>query len=100
VMASCAIPGVFPPVSLQAKNKDGKIQAYLPSRKWVDGSMSNDLPSKRLARLYGVNHFIVSLTNPVVLPFVSDPSTQNDFLAATRKLSTAILKETSQFNYL
>jgi len=99
VMASCAVPGVFPPVTLRAKNKAGKTQVYLPSRKWVDGSMSHDLPSKRLARMYGVNHFIVSLTNPLVIPFVSDPSTQNEFLAATKKISTAILKETTEFNY-
>lgn len=99
VMASCAIPGVMPPVMLMAKNRDGEIQPYLPSRKWVDGSMSNDLPSKRLTRLYGVNHFIVSLTNPLVLPFVSDPSAQNPLFVPARRLGTTILKETTQFNY-
>lgn len=46
--------------------------SYLPSRKWVDGSVSDDMPAKRLARLYGVNHFVVSQTNPHVIPFVSD----------------------------
>ena len=46
--------------------------AYLPSRQWVDGSVSDDLPAKRLARLYGVNHYVVSQTNPHVIPFVSD----------------------------
>ena len=30
------------------------------------------MPAKRLARLYGVNHYLVSQTNPHVLPFVSD----------------------------
>lgn len=99
VMASCAIPGVMPPVMLTAKNRDGETQPYLPSRKWVDGSMSNDLPSKRLTRLYGVNHFIVSLTNPLVLPFVSDPSSQNPLFVPARRLGTTILKETTQFNY-
>lgn len=33
---------------------------------WVDGSVSQDLPSRRLARLYGVNHFVASQTNPLV----------------------------------
>lgn len=99
LMASCAIPGIFPPVTLYAKNRKGEKQPYLPSRKWVDGSMSNDLPSKRLSRLYGVNHFIVSLTNPVVLPFVSDPSTQNPLFSPVRKLGATVLKETTQFNY-
>lgn len=99
VMASCAVPGVFPPVTLFAKNKDGKVQAYLPSRKWVDGSMSNDLPSKRLARLYGVNHFIVSMTNPVILPFVNSPFHRNEFFAPIIKFNTALIKEATQFNY-
>lgn len=99
LMASCAIPGVFPPAMLFAKNKDGKVQAYLPSRKWVDGSMSNDLPSKRLARLFGVNHFIVSLTNPLVLPFVNTPFQRNEFFAPMIRFSTAVIKETTQFNY-
>ncbi|MBT8140505.1 MAG: DUF3336 domain-containing protein [Gammaproteobacteria bacterium] len=71
VMASCAIPGIFPPVTLSAKNDHGERQAYLPSRQWVDGSVSDDLPAKRLARLYGANHYIVSQTNPHVLPFLS-----------------------------
>jgi len=71
-MASAAVPGVFPPVTLQALDDRGERQNYLPSRKWVDGSVSDDLPAKRLARLYGVNHYVVSQTNPHVIPFVSD----------------------------
>ena len=72
VMASAAVPGIFPPVTLQALDDHGERKDYLPSRKWVDGSVSDDMPAKRLARLYGVNHYIVSQTNPHVLPFVSD----------------------------
>jgi NTE family protein len=67
VKASCAVPGVFPAVMLEAKNIKGEKQPYLPTRKWVDGSMTDDLPAKRLARLYGVNHYIGSLINPIVL---------------------------------
>jgi NTE family protein len=72
VMASAAVPGIFPPVTLQALDDDGLRKSYLPSRRWVDGSVSDDMPAKRLARLYGVNHYIVSQTNPHVLPFVTD----------------------------
>jgi NTE family protein len=82
VMASCSIPGVFAPVTLAAKNVDDIKVPYLPSRKWVDGSLSDDLPMKRLSRLYGVNHFIVSQTNPIVLPFISGEK-KNDGLVAT-----------------
>jgi TAG lipase/steryl ester hydrolase/phospholipase A2/LPA acyltransferase len=67
VMASCAVPGVYPPVMLKAKNIHGEPQPYLPTRRWVDGSVTDDLPAKRLARLYGVNLYIASLINPIVL---------------------------------
>jgi TAG lipase / steryl ester hydrolase / phospholipase A2 / LPA acyltransferase len=64
VLASTALPGVFPPVQLAARNAQGKVSPYLPSRRWIDGSFSQDLPAKRLARMYGVNHFIVSQVMP------------------------------------
>ena len=67
VMASCAVPGVYPPVMLEAKNVEGQRQPYLPTWRWIDGSVSDDLPAKRLARLYGVNHYIGSLINPIML---------------------------------
>ncbi|MFT7404630.1 DUF3336 domain-containing protein [Zhongshania sp.] len=79
VMASCAFPGAFPPVTLAAKNQRGERQAYLASQKWIDGSVSDDMPIKRVARLYGVNHFIVSQTNPIALPFVSESKDQNSW---------------------
>lgn len=74
--ASSSIPGVFPPVTLYAKGTDGMPKPYLPSRKWVDGSTADDLPAKRLARLFGVNHYMVSLINPITAPFVSDPKSR------------------------
>ena len=64
VLASSALPGIFPPVKLQARDQNGEVQDYLPSRRWIDGSFSQDLPAKRLARMYGVNHFIVSQVMP------------------------------------
>lgn len=64
VLASSALPGIFPPVQLEARNASGNIQGYLPSRRWIDGSFSQDLPARRLARMYGVNHFIVSQVMP------------------------------------
>lgn len=72
VLASCAVPGLFPAVTLAAKDHLGNRQPYLPNRKWVDGSMTNDLPEKRLARLYGANHFIVSQANPLVSALVDE----------------------------
>jgi TAG lipase/steryl ester hydrolase/phospholipase A2/LPA acyltransferase len=88
VLASAAVPGVFPPVTLMAKGKDGEVKPYLPLRKWIDGSFSDDLPAKRLARLYGVNHYIVSLTNPFALPFATDPAHRGDL----RHMAARLLK--------
>ena len=82
VMASCSVPGLFPPVTLAAKDVKGERVPYLPSRRWVDGSVSDDLPMKRLSRLYGVNHYIVSQTNPIVLPFINAEK-QGDGVFAT-----------------
>ena len=87
VLASAAVPGVYPPVTLAAKNHLGEKQAYLPSRKWVDGSVSDDMPAKRLARLYGVNHYIVSQTNPHVIPFVADGKKRDDTLSLLKGAS-------------
>jgi TAG lipase/steryl ester hydrolase/phospholipase A2/LPA acyltransferase len=72
IRASCAVPGFFQPVTLEALGRDGKRKQYLPSRVWVDGAVSDNLPAKRLARLYGINHFIVSQVSPHVVPFVAE----------------------------
>ncbi|GAA0858153.1 DUF3336 domain-containing protein [Aliiglaciecola litoralis] len=71
VRASCAIPLVFSPVQLKAKNQAGDIVPYIPNRRFADGSLMADMPFKQLARLYGVNHSIVSQTNPIAVPFLS-----------------------------
>jgi len=81
IMASAAVPGFFPPVALAARNSHGDRQAYMPSRKWVDGSLSHDLPAKRLSRVYGVNHFIVSQVNPHIFPFVTNAAGAHDLLS-------------------
>ncbi|PIE38920.1 MAG: patatin [Gammaproteobacteria bacterium] len=93
VMASAAVPGVYPAVTLMAKDKYGDKKAYLPSRKWVDGAVSDDLPAKRLSRLYGVNHFIVSQTNPHIIPFVDDGKRPNRPLSLVRTAATRTTRE-------
>ena len=84
VLASTAIPGFFPPVVLMARNDQGERQAYHGSRKWVDGSISEDLPAKRLARLYGVNHYIVSQTNPYIIPFIDTTKRKTDAVSEVK----------------
>lgn len=93
--ASSSIPGVIPSERLYAKGIDGKPRTYLASRRWVDGSLSGDLPAKRLSRLYGVNHFIVSLINPVVVPFINDVKARQQAGLRTA-LSLASLRVTNE----
>ena len=93
ILASCAVPGLYPPVALAAMNDQGERQTYMPSRQWVDGSISDDLPAKRLARLYGVNHFIVSQTNAHVLPFTADMKRPRDLISSITHASRHTARE-------
>ncbi|MBK7120777.1 MAG: patatin-like phospholipase family protein [Comamonadaceae bacterium] len=72
VLASCSVPGLFPPVKLMTKDRLGHEKPYMASIRWVDGAIESDLPAQRLGELYNVNHRIVSQTNPHVLPFISN----------------------------
>lgn len=93
VLASCAVPGFYPAVTLAAKDEEGRKQPYLPSRKWIDGSVAEDLPIKRMSRLYGVNHTIVSQTNPFVLPFVNENKKRHSVWDILRDVSVKTTKE-------
>lgn len=74
-LASCAIPGVYAPVELLAKERDGAIVPFfkhgtLHAARWTDGGLQADLPKERLAELFNVNQFIVSQVNPLAPLFV------------------------------
>ena len=97
VMASCAVPGVFPPVMLMAKNVHGEAQPYLPTRKWVDGSIADDLPAKRLSRLYSTNHYIVSMVNPIAIPFLKKEGNRGALGAALGSLGIGVGREVLNF---
>jgi len=71
VLASCAVPLLFPPVMLMTRDENGERVPFMPLLKWNDGSLKSDLPMLRLRRLHNVNHFVVSQTNPHVIPFMS-----------------------------
>ncbi|MCB1731923.1 MAG: DUF3336 domain-containing protein [Halieaceae bacterium] len=97
VMASCAVPGVFPPVMLMAKNVHGEAQPYLPTRKWVDGSIADDLPAKRLSRLYSTNHYIVSMVNPIAIPFIRKEGSRSAMGSALGTLGVGMGRELLNF---
>ena len=92
VMASCAIYGIYPPVTLMCRNAAGEAVPYLPDEKWIDGSFADDLPAKRLARLYGVNHFISSMTNPAALAITPDPDKPSNPLRSLINFQGRLLK--------
>ena len=79
-LASAAVPGLFPPVQLRAKNFNGKSVAYMPQSRWIDGSVHEDIPKERVNRLHNINHYIVSQTNPHVVPFISEEMDEKGLL--------------------
>ncbi|WP_439100984.1 DUF3336 domain-containing protein [Congregibacter sp.] len=97
VMASCAVPGVFPPVTLMARNVHGEAQPYLPTRRWVDGSIADDLPAKRLSRLYSTNHYIVSMVNPIATPFLNGGKERSQLTRALGSLGVGMGREMLNF---
>jgi TAG lipase/steryl ester hydrolase/phospholipase A2/LPA acyltransferase len=92
--ASCAVPGIFDPVELLCKNEYGQIVPYhinsniysYSESKYIDGTISNDIPMKRIAELFNVNTFIVSQTNPFVFPFL-DNEDGDELFEVGRKLT-------------
>lgn len=70
VLASCAVPILFPPIKLTSKRYDGQQTPYMANTRWVDGSVRSDFPQEKMARLYNINYTIASQTNPHVVPFM------------------------------
>lgn len=95
VIASSSVPGFYPPAPLAAKNAEGEKQPYLSGRRWVDGSVSEDLPIKRLVRLYGVNHTIASQTNPMALPFIVEHKEKEEALDILKGMMLSSAKQIS-----
>ncbi len=85
-MASSAVPGLFPPVKLTAKNFGGKTVRYMPHSSWIDGSVHHDVPKTHINRMHNVNHYIVSQANPHVVPFMQSEHGDRGVLPFLRQL--------------
>jgi NTE family protein len=70
VLASCAVPILFPPVKLTSKRQNGQLTPYMANTRWVDGSVRSDFPQQKMARLYNLNYTIASQVNPHIVPFM------------------------------
>ncbi|MDY6815145.1 MAG: DUF3336 domain-containing protein [Pseudomonadota bacterium] len=95
-LASAAVPGIFPPVTLMKKDLHGNAVPYMPKVRFVDGSVVSDLPIERLMHLYDVNFTIVSQTNPHVVPFLSGQG--EDEKLSLARLPAHLLKTEIQFH--
>lgn len=97
VLASSAVPFLFEPVLLMTRDENGRRVPYMPSLRWTDGSLKSDLPGVRLRRLHNVNHFIVSQTNPHVIPFVRGSLEQQGMLGNLRDFGYSMVRGTAQY---
>lgn len=83
-MASCAMPALFGSSPLLCKDADGNECPWDPTQnRWIDGSIEGDIPAKRLAELFNVNHLIVSQVNPhvhILLRLKNGPSVFGKFM--------------------
>eukprot|EP00884_Botryococcus_braunii_P020442 jgi/Botrbrau1/7081/Bobra.0165s0103.1 len=77
VACSSAFPLLFLPQKLYARNAQGEQVEFTAEsmretdRRWRDGSLEEDLPMKVLGEMFGVNYFLVSQTNPHIIPFMN-----------------------------
>jgi NTE family protein len=96
-LASSAVPFLFEPVLLMTRDEAGKRVPYMPSLRWTDGSLKSDLPGIRLRRLHNVNHFVVSQTNPHVIPFVRGTLQQQSALGGLADFAALMARNTTQY---
>ncbi|MDE0854910.1 MAG: DUF3336 domain-containing protein [Nevskia sp.] len=97
VLASSAVPFLFEPVLLMTRDENGRRVPYMPSLRWTDGSLKSDLPGIRLRRLHNVNHFIVSQTNPHVIPFVRGSREEPGVLGGLRDVGYSVVRGVAQY---
>ena len=94
VLASCAVPVAFKPVQLMARRR-GRVEPWMKKELWIDGSVHRDLPFDSLRQMLNINHFIVSQTNPHVVPLLSLYGSRPGLAAAVARAGGNILQHGS-----
>ena len=75
VLASCALPLLLKPCTLLSKDPiTKKITVSNDSEKYVDGSFEQDLPIQALRSGFNAKWFVVSQTEPHIVPFIFSPT--------------------------
>jgi TAG lipase/lysophosphatidylethanolamine acyltransferase len=72
--ASATMIGLYSTVDLLAKDSDGRIIVWSPSSGWTTTFSHKESPEQRLAELFNVNHFILSQSQPYIVPFLAQGS--------------------------
>ena len=73
VVASCAVPYVYPSLKIGERRADGSQGYYADGARFMDGSLHADLPATWLRQNCGATNLIASVVNPFELPFLTDP---------------------------
>ena len=95
VAASCALPGLLPPVTLLAKNKHGQIiNFHTIGIQTIDGSMQMDIPFQEMSMLFHVRNVIVSQCNPHITIFLSASKHESYILPQYTVESSSPLSDT------
>ena len=73
VVASCAVPYVYPSLKIGERRPDGSQSDYADGARFMDGSLHADLPTTWLREHCGATNLIASVVNPFELPFMTNP---------------------------
>ena len=82
-------------MELSCKDSSGNEVPFHPTGlKFIDGSVKADLPVKTISELFNVQAFIVSQTNPWVVPLLSDQRVESSYVRkVVRILKRCLLME-------
>ena len=94
VLASCAVPLVFKPVQLMARQR-GEVRPWMDNELWVDGSVSGDLPFTQLTQMLNISHYITSQANPHIVPFLSFQPRAGGVVPAVARMGGNIVRKGS-----
>lgn len=92
VVASCAVPYVYPSLKIGERRPDGSLGFFADGARFMDGSLHADLPGSWLRDHCGATNLIASVVNPFELPFMTDPDQHGTAVHAMTSLSMNALR--------
>lgn len=75
VTSSCSLPLIFPPHMIYSRINNNKNNNFLKvwngnNNKFLDGSMLQDLPIKKMSEMFNIDNVIASQVNPHIFPIL------------------------------